>query len=78
MPQVNLWEFNMAMSTDYVNALGAGSGLDTVALVTAMVNADKSSKQSSIDRRSTENDANISGLAQVNSALNTLKTAFSA
>ena len=68
----------MAMSTDYVNALGAGSGLDTVALVTAMVNADKSSKQSSIDRRSTENDANISGLAQVNSALNTLKTAFSA
>jgi flagellar hook-associated protein 2 len=78
LPQVNLWEFNMAMSTDYVNALGAGSGLDTVALVTAMVNADKSSKQSSIDRRSTENDANISGLAQVNSALNTLKTAFSA
>ena len=68
----------MAMSTDYVNALGAGSGLDTVALVTAMVNADKSSKQSSIDRRSTENVANISGLAQVNSALSTLKTAFSA
>ena len=68
----------MAMSTDYVNALGAGSGLDTVALVTAMVEADKSSKQSSIDRRSTENVANISGLAQVNSALSTLKTAFSA
>ena len=68
----------MAMSTDYVNALGAGSGLDTVALVTAMVNADKSSKQSSIDRRSTENDANISGVAKVKSALSTLKTAFSA
>ena len=78
MPQLHLGEFNMAMSTDYVNALGAGSGLDTVALVTAMVNADKSSKQSSIDRRSTENVANISGLAQVNSALSTLKTAFSA
>ena len=68
----------MAMTTDYVNALGAGSGLDTVALVTAMVNADKSSKQSSIDRRSTENDANISGVAKVKSALSTLKTAFSA
>ena len=68
----------MAMSTDYVNALGAGSGLDTVALVAAMVNADKSSKQSSIDRRSTENDANISGVAKVKSALNTLKTSFSA
>jgi len=78
LPQLHLGEFNMAMSTDYVNALGAGSGLDTVALVTAMVNADKSSKQSSIDRRSTENVANISGLAQVNSALSTLKTAFSA
>jgi len=68
----------MAVTTDYVKALGVGSGLDTKALVSAMVTADVSSRQSSIDRRSTENEANISGMAQVKSALNTLKTAFSA
>ena len=68
----------MVATTDYVKALGVGSGLDTKALVTAMVNADSASRQSSIDRRSTENTANISGMAQVKSALTTLKTAFAA
>jgi flagellar hook-associated protein 2 len=68
----------MVATTDYVKALGVGSGLDTKALVTAMVNADSAGRQSSIDRRSTENDANISGMAQVKSALNTLKTSFAA
>jgi len=68
----------MVATTDYVKALGVGSGLDTKALVSAMVTADVSSRQSSIDRRSTENETNISGMAQVKSALNTLKTAFAA
>ena len=38
----------MAVNTDYLNTLGAGSGLDTQAIVTAMVEAAKANKQSAI------------------------------
>jgi flagellar hook-associated protein 2 len=68
----------MAISTDYVNALGAGSGLDTKAIVSAMVEAERAPKQSSIDRNTADVEAKVSGLAQVKSSLSTLKTAFSA
>jgi flagellar hook-associated protein 2 len=68
----------MAISTDYVNALGAGSGLDTVAIVSAMVEAERAPKQNSIDRNTADVEAKVSGLAQVKSSLATLKTAFSA
>jgi flagellar hook-associated protein 2 len=68
----------MAISTDYVNALGAGSGLDTKSIVDAMVTAEGAAKQASIDRNRTEVEAQISEMAKVQSGLNTLREAFAA
>ena len=64
------------MATDYLQALGAGAGFDTKAIVTALVNAEKAPKQSAIDRNTKDADANVSGMAQLKSSLATLKTAF--
>lgn len=68
----------MAVTTDYVNALGAGSGLDTKSIVSAMVTAEGAAKQASIDRNKTEVEAQISEMAKVQSGLNTLRDAFAA
>jgi flagellar hook-associated protein 2 len=67
----------MAVTTDYVNKLGAGSGLDTKAIVTVMVDSEKASKQASIDRQTVSVDAKISSMALVKSALTTMQSAFS-
>jgi len=64
------------METDYLQALGAGGGFDTKQIVTALVAAEKAGKQSSIDRRTADVDANLSGMAQLKSALQTLQTSF--
>ena len=64
------------METDYLQALGAGAGFDTKKIVTAIVDAEKAVKQSSIDRRTADVDAQVSGKAQVKSSLQTLRTAF--
>ena len=64
------------METDYLQALGAGAGFDTKKIVTAIVDAEKAVKQSSIDRRTADVDAQVSGMAQVKSSLQTLRTAF--
>ena len=64
------------MATDYLQALGVGAGFDTKAIVTALVEAEKAPKQSAIDRRTTDVDASVSGMAQLKSSLATLKTAF--
>jgi len=66
----------MNMETDYLSALGAGAGFDTKKIVTTIVAAEKASKQSSIDRRTTDVEARISGMAQLKSSLVTLQTAF--
>jgi len=66
----------MAISTDYVNALGAGSGLDTKKIVSAMVTSEKASSQSSIDRRTVDVESKISSMAKVKSALTNLNDAF--
>ena len=68
----------MAGSIDYLNTLGAGSGLDTQSIVSAMVTAEKAAPQASIDRRLEDVTADISGVAKVKSALATLQTAFKA
>ncbi len=64
------------MATDYLNAIGVGAGFDTKKIVTALVDADKATKQSSIDRRSKDVESSISGMAQLKSSLQTLQTAF--
>ena len=63
-------------NTDLVNALGSGAGFDTKKIVTTLVAAEKASSQASIDRKSENVEAKISGTAQLKSALKTLKTAF--
>ena len=64
------------MAVDYLNAMGAGAGFDTKAIVSALVAAEKASGQSSIDRRTKDVDASVSGMAQLKSSLTTLQTAF--
>jgi flagellar hook-associated protein 2 len=66
------------MATDYLNAMGVGAGFDTKAIVTAIVNAEKAGKQSQIDRKTTDVEASVSGMAQLKSSLTTLQTAFKA
>ena len=64
------------MAVDYLQALGVGAGFDTKQIVTALVDADKASKQSSIDRGTKDVEANVSGMAQLKSSLSTLQSAF--
>ena len=66
------------MATDYLNAMGVGAGFDTKVLVTAIVDAEKAGKQSSIDRKTKDVEASVSGMAQLKSSLTTLQTAFKA
>ena len=60
------------MAVDYLNAMGAGAGFDTKAIVSALVAADKAGEQSLIDRRTKDVDANVSGMAKLKSSLTTL------
>lgn len=64
------------MATDYLQALGVGAGLDTVALVTAIVDAEVAPRQSSIETRLTAAETNISGMATLKSAMQNLQSAF--
>ena len=66
----------MAVTTDYVTALGAGSGLDTKAIVKVMVDAEKASTQATINRHTADVTAKVSSMAKVKSALTNLQTAF--
>ena len=63
-------------NTDLVNALGSGAGFDTKKIVTTLVSAEKATSQASIDRKSKDVEAKISGTAQLKSALKNLKAAF--
>ena len=66
------------MAVDYLNAMGVGAGFDTKALVTAIVDAEKASKQATIDRKTKDVEASVSGMAQLKSSLTTLQAAFQA
>ena len=63
-------------STDYLKAIGAGGGFDTKAIVTALVNADKATKQAAIDRQSKDVEASVSGMSKLKSSLATLQAAM--
>tara|TARA_B100000787_G_scaffold157688_1_gene134610 strand:- start:1376 stop:3406 length:2031 start_codon:yes stop_codon:yes gene_type:complete len=64
------------METDYLQALGVGAGFDTKKIVSALVAAEKAGKQSSIDRRTGDVEAQVSGMAELKSSLQTLRSAF--
>ena len=66
------------MAVDYLNAMGVGAGFDTKVLVTAIVDAEKASKQATIDRKTKDVEASVSGMAQLKSSLTTLQAAFQA
>jgi len=54
-----------------------GSGLDTGAIVKALVAADKAAKQGQIDRATTTNSASISGIGTLQSLLSTFQSTLS-
>jgi flagellar hook-associated protein 2 len=54
--------------------LGLGSGLDTTAIVKALVDSDKAAKQGQIDRATKTNAANISGIGTLKSLLATFQS----
>ena len=65
------------MSTsNIVNTLGAGSGIDVKALAQSLVDAEKTPKKERIDAQITKSEARITGYSAIKYALSTLKNAF--
>ena len=63
------------MSQNIVNALGAGSGIDTAALVSSLVDVEKSAPQGRIDTKRATAETQISDFGLLSSALSTLQSA---
>lgn len=57
------------MATNIVNALGAGSGIDTASLVNSLVDAQKAPQQNRLDSKKTTLDAQISAYGTLKSSL---------
>lgn len=61
-----------------LSSAGIGSGLNVSAIVTALVNAEKSGPQLQITNKATHTNATLTGLTSLNSALTSLQSALSA
>lgn len=61
------------MSTNFVSALGGGSGIDTKKLVSELVEIEKAPTQQRLDSRQSNLQAQISGYGALKSALNTFQ-----
>lgn len=68
----------MATTTNIVNTLGAGSGIDTKALATSLVEAERAPRKERLDTKKTETEARISAYGTIKFSLSELKTAFEA
>ncbi|MGE7991332.1 flagellar filament capping protein FliD [Pseudomonas sp. NPDC089554] len=64
------------MASPILPGLGLGSGLDTTAIVKALVDAEKTPKQSQLDRRTSANTASISAIGNLKNALSTYSAAL--
>ena len=64
------------MASPILPGLGLGSGLDTTAIVKALVDADKSAKQNQITRQTNTNTAQISGIGSLKSVLANFQAAL--
>ena len=64
-------------SVNFVNTLGAGSGVDTKALAQSLVDAEKTPRKDAIDAKIKKEQAHITGLGAIKSLLSTLQTALS-
>ncbi len=67
-----------AMSQNIVNLLGAGSGIDTQALVNQLVEVERSAPQQRIDNKRETTETQISDFGLLSSALSTLQDAAEA
>lgn len=65
------------MATNFVNALGAGSGIDTQKLAKDLMEATREPRKAIIDEKITKSEARISGYGVIQLSLGDLKTAFS-
>ena len=68
----------MAIDTNFITALGAGSGVDVKSLAQSLVDVEKAPRQSAIEDKISRSEARISGYAVVMAALDNVKNAFSA
>ena len=59
-----------------LNTLGVGSGVDTTALIDALVGSERTPREAALTARSTKVEARISGLAQVRAGLDGLVSAL--
>jgi flagellar hook-associated protein 2 len=66
----------MATTSNIVNTLGAGSGIDIKGLAQSLVDAEKTPKKERIDAKIAQSEAKITGYGAVKYALSELKTAF--
>lgn len=64
------------MATDYLTALGAGSGLDTRSIVDSLVEAQRAPAQAAIERNIQKTETRISAYGVVKSSISALKAAF--
>lgn len=65
----------MNVAIDYINSLGAGAGIDTKALVSSLVEAERAGKKSIIDNKIETNNAQISGIGTAVSKVTELRLA---
>lgn len=63
-------------TSNIVNTLGAGSGIDIKALAESLVEAERAPRKARIDDKITQSEARISGYGAIKYALSQLKTAF--
>ena len=63
-------------TSNIVNTLGAGSGIDIKALAESLVEAERAPRKERIDAQIKQSEAQISGYSAVKFALSELKTAF--
>jgi flagellar hook-associated protein 2 len=66
------------MASPILPGLGLGSGLDTGAIVKALVDSDKAAKQGQIDRATKTNASNISGIGTLRALLATFQSTLKA
>ncbi len=64
-------------STNFISALGGGSGIDVKALAQSLVDAEKVPQKDSIDKKIAKSEARISGLGAINFIVKELKSKFS-
>jgi flagellar hook-associated protein 2 len=67
---------SVSSSTNFVNALGAGSGMDVKALAENLVNAEKVPRAEALNKKIDLSNAKISGYSAVRYVLDQFKVAF--